>query len=536
MKEEEFKKRISIGPPLRFAPGSPDSERTIEASWLTKADIPLDLGHAIIEGNLSLCDSRIEHPWIFKNCIFRGAIDLAGSTFACAVRFDGCTCADDVKFDRCRFLNGLLCNPTHFEKGFRMVAARVNGDCEFVGSAFTGEAKFARMRTDDELRFSHKGSHAAFCQKVSFLQMRVGGELMLDDCIFRSEVEFYNIEVGGPAFFRRTQFLGEQRFRHSRFRAEVNFEGANFAGNSDMTYTSFGEELRFECTNWNGNALDLSYAQVNGDLVLSKSTQGDCVLRSVSVRGLVFDEVWLGSAVPSMQATKINLSNASYERIQPEGEKPNELVRSLVDAIKTKADISTRRKLVAVLNRQGMEENARDAERILRRGARSRLSSFQRGIDFAYDLFFDYGISPWIVALLPLFLCFLGSIVYSQPHAVVWKMNMEEKKPVELSCKPNQGSGDIDCIATNAARKTNIGYLKALAVSLHYALPGEIAMGSDYEASDERIIAWFPVLTSEGYATVQRIVGWITIPLIVAASAGLIWRRPGEKESESELD
>jgi hypothetical protein len=78
--------------------------------------------------------------------------------------------------------------------------------------------------------------------------------------------------------------------------------------------------------------------------------------------------------------------------------------------------------------------------------------------------------------------------------------------------------------------------LKALAVSLHYPLPGEIAMGSDYEASDERLIAWFPVLTSEGYATVQRIVGWITIPLIVAAAAGLIWSRPGEKESESGLE
>ncbi len=78
--------------------------------------------------------------------------------------------------------------------------------------------------------------------------------------------------------------------------------------------------------------------------------------------------------------------------------------------------------------------------------------------------------------------------------------------------------------------------MKAAAVSLHYALPGDIAMGSDYEATDEWLIAFLPIFTSDVYATVQRVVGWITIPLIVAASAGLIWRRPDEKESESELE
>ena len=543
MTEEELKRWISSGSPLSFRPGGQDSERTIDARWLTMADLSLDLEHAIITGDLSWQDRRTERPWIFKNCVFQGTIDLSGSTFVSMVRFEGCTCKGDVKFDRCRFLNGLLCNPyksadelltTHFEKGFRIVATRVIGDCEFVGSEFGGEAKFARMRTDDELRFSHAGLHATFTQNVSFLQMYVGGELMLDDCVFRNDAEFYNIGVSGPAFFRRAQFKGAKlRFRHGRFLAEVNFENASFASAVDMTYASFGEELRFKCTNWNKNELDLSYAQVNGDLVLSGSTQGRYVLRGTTVRGLVFDEVWLRCADAGKKA--ISLSGTSYTRIEPEGE-VEKLVDSLVDAIKTEADIATRRKLVAVLNRQGLEESARDAERVLKRGARGRLSAIQQVIDFFYDRAFGYGISPWIAFALPLLLFCFGILVYSRPKAVVWKMNMEEQNAVELNCKPGERSGEVECSAKNRARKTNLGYAKAAAISLHYAVPGDIAMGSDYEASDERPVAWLPILTSEGYATLQRVVGWITIPLMVAASAGLIWRRPGEKEFESELD
>jgi uncharacterized protein YjbI with pentapeptide repeats len=227
----QFKETVSRGAPLRFAPNTADAERTIEASWLTETDIRLDVEGAIIAGDLTWCDSRIEHPWVFKRCTFN-SIDLSGSVFTSAVRFAGCNCKGAVRFDRCRFLNGLLCNPcelggikteTKFQS-FRMVAARVTGDCEFVGAYF-GKAKFARMRVDDELRFSDSKSHANFKGNVSFLQMRVGGELMLDGCAFEGEADFYNIEVSGPAFFRATRFEGKDaivRFRHTRFRDEVN--------------------------------------------------------------------------------------------------------------------------------------------------------------------------------------------------------------------------------------------------------------------------------------------------------------------------
>jgi hypothetical protein len=304
------------------------------------------------------------------------------------------------------------------------------------------------------------------------------------------------------------------------------------------------------------STVDLSYAQVNGDLKLSGSTQSHYILRSASVRGLVFDKKWVDSAV-ERKGAKISLAGTSYGRLEVEEEKEEEeeeeekkkekkekekdtrrrkLVRALVQSLGRDVDIATRRKLVAVLNRQGLEDSARDAERILRRGARHRLSRFERVTDFIYGWGFDYGISPWITLVAPLCLFFLGFFAYSRPNAVVWKTDMEEKEAVELRCKPSERGGDVECSTRNMVRKTTIGLAKAAGVSLRYALPGEIALGGDYEASDERLVAWLPVLTSEGYATVQRVVGWITIPLMVAACAGLIWRRPGGEEAEAELE
>src|SRR5215471_536354 len=109
MTEQDFRHHTDCGTPIRFAPSSVD--RSIHAAWLIEADTPMELQNAIIEGDLRLCNSRVQHRWIFEGCKFTGMIDISGTSFASPVRFDGCECEQEVRMDRCRFLNGLICNP-----------------------------------------------------------------------------------------------------------------------------------------------------------------------------------------------------------------------------------------------------------------------------------------------------------------------------------------------------------------------------------------------------------------------------------------
>jgi hypothetical protein len=315
------------------------------------------------------------------------------------------------------------------------------------------------------------------------------------------------------------------------FHAEVNFKKASVQIPPNFDYASFDEELRFERTRWHEKTVNLRNARINGELILTGSTNGAFRLEGTTVGTLVYDATWMQRAQHS-SLPPASLAGLNFARLAPSGE-TKDLLDQLIERIKPTADITTRQRLVRVLIRQGLEEQARDAERSLRRAGRHRLSSFEYLIDLIYDRLFGYGNSPWLGLSVPLLIWVAGTCLYSQDKAVVWRMDTEHREAVTLTCEPQIGNERWKCIAQNNSRGQDIEAWQAAAVSLHYILPGDVPLGKDFEPSSEHSPIWF---TYDAFATFQRAIGWIWTPILIAAMAHAIWRGRNEEHANEELD
>lgn len=88
---------------------------------------------------------------------------------------------------------------------------------------------------------------------------------------------------------------------------------------------------------------------------------------------------------------------------------------------------------------------------------------------------------------------------------------------------------DIDHVLDVSNAHLSDARFGGIHVSQFFPLPGEFALGAAWRPSDRGIYVDGQselVITYAQYAAVERVAGWVLVPLGVAALAGLLYRRP----------
>jgi hypothetical protein len=137
-----------------------------------------------------------------------------------------------------------------------------------------------------------------------------------------------------------------------------------------------------------------------------------------------------------------------------------------------------------------------------------------------------YGVRPYRLLLATLAIFLLGTVIFSGTDAVI---PLSEKQQVVVFSGPR--------VVIRHNEPATLDPVGALAVSLDVLLPLELPAGAggEWQPSDCYIRigttgacqpAVVPAITYAAYATVQRLVGWVVVPLGIATLTGLLNRRP----------
>ena len=117
--------------------------------------------------------------------------------------------------------------------------------------------------------------------------------------------------------------------------------------------------------------------------------------------------------------------------------------------------------------------------------------------------FARFGARPLRLAVIPLILVVYSTFVFNLPRAV----------------KPKKDSGCVE---------HNLSWKEASGVSLNYFLPVEVPVGACWQATNEtfRLPPFSVQISFLFWATVLKLLGWIFVPLGLAALGGFLRRDP----------
>jgi uncharacterized protein YjbI with pentapeptide repeats len=474
-----------------------------------------------ISGDVDSPDVSFEELVQFLNCDLIG-INFAGCRFAKGLKFIGCVFTGEVSLE----------------------SARVDGDCHFRACTFEKEARFDRLQVNGKLEMRaprdrsplsgnrhafESAPYVTFKENANFSQIRVSGEANFGSVQFWESVDFYNARIEGPVFFRKDYcklyqkdpssplgfpdkdfpvvHFGERledqpatnadriktvRFRDCYFASELNFHGAIFNGDADFTYLHCGgmaffcyekpEETKSICifrkrVNFEGarlaTSLHLDKAAFCG---AQPANFRDCRI----AENLVFSETIPG---------QICLTGCSYRRIQCTSYK---LLIASVRAFETsgkKFDPASWIQLEATLRKDGDLKLADEVYwiRMQQREALAVLSRSQASLSRLWYFISAYGTSQWQLVMVCLAMFMLGVPCYYYGQL--------GPAPPSTVCHK--------------------GFWEAVALSLSQFSPFKLPVGEECK----------PLGLTAVFATFEKLIGWLLVPLLVANVTGLLHRK-----------
>lgn len=327
----------------------------------------------------------------------------------------------------------------------RFDLAHFRGGALFQGALFSGEADFRGVQIDLDARFSG----ADFQRAVSFEGSR-----------------FTGLTTFASGFFERTYAgttFGHLSLKHARFEQDAHFDDAVIRGNADFRDAAF-QVVYFSRT---------GTAQISGMTV--RQFQQDIDLRGCTYKAMAGD--WR-SLLPRTQGVEYN--RQPYTQL--------EKFFTNIGQPEVGDEVYLER---------------RTAERKWKWRSRRYMAWFG---DLGYFLFLRYGVRPFQLLVLALLLLVVGTLFFSQPHAVAAK-DKKETAPAALSGRD------------------------AFELSLHQFLPVEIPLGEQWIPSNEGIYSkpglW--IRPSTFAALFLRLPGWILVPLGIASFTRLLRGTGGAK-------
>jgi uncharacterized protein YjbI with pentapeptide repeats len=374
----------------------------------------------------------------------------------------------------------------------------IHDTADFTEAEFIGAATFCSCTVGSELLFRKN----SFESIVDFRNGSFNNRVIFDRVTFRAAVDFSNSHFKGHAFIR-CEFRGATRFAQCHFDDVADFSTRDFSpvsSNKVVSTTEFKSSITFESSIF-------AHSAQFGDVQFSEA---------VNFRGCRFNNLYLPETEEKanrLLPKAIDMQDCLYQSIEVHEKALLKVGKN--DRIVPYARV-VYHQLEKHLLQAGNIQGANDVYMLWREAERKRLSESNQNpsliVSYLFWAFANYGVRPYRLFWFGFFLIIGGMFYFQSPGAMEWK---DEKTEIREARKPN-------------------GWRDALGLSLNMFLPTGIPWSEDIVPS-QKVIAHLAATTNEYnvvvrtvpsvVATFIKILGWILVPLGIAAASGIL-RQP----------
>jgi hypothetical protein len=463
----------------------------------------------------------------FSSIKIRGyAFFLGGAVFEGAANFASANIASTFAAPGAKFQNK--------EKEANFGGMKVGGYAFFNDAVFEGPVNFALAEiatalSANEAKFQNKETEA------NFSSMKVGGYTFFNDAVFEGPVNFVLAEIAGAfnaneaqfrnkekeASFNSMKIRGDAYFKNAVFEGPVNLVSADIAGNFAANGAKFQnkeKDASFGGMKVGGYAVfsdavfegpvNFVGADVAGNFAAGKARfknkEKDASFGAMKLGGHAFfndavfegpvnfnyaDFAWLDlskTAWPKV-AGKFHMQGMSYKYIRAAPSEPESHIALLELADQSAYSADVYNHLEEFFLRQGYRD---DADRAFIKGKRRERKEYLHGLSWVGSCLLDwlvgYGRRPWQAGIPCAALVALGCVLFSPKK-------MEPQKPEDTP-------------------RVYSRFWYSLGLFLPFV---------DLQADK----VWKPKADQtflRNYMRVHIMLGWILVPLVLAAVTGLI--------------
>ena len=424
------------------------------------------ISRAIIEEPVDLVTAQIPcEVWLY-NCKFKASASFMGASFPGTIVFQKSAFQADANFN----------------------SIKVRGTAFFDGAVFEGLADF--VLADIIGNFEAKGAQFQNEEKTAnFNGMKVGGAAFFNDAVFEGPAIFTVADIANGFVAEGAKFQNKEKtadFTGMKVRGTAIFTEAVFEGPASFVKAEIPILFR---------ASGAKFQNKEKTADFTRMTVGDAFFDDAVFEGAVnlrhADFGWLdlsGSIWPKV-ADQFNMQGMSYKYIRAaplsDEHKSHEVLLRLANQSAYSADVYGN--LEAFFLRQG---DRGDADQAFIEGKRRERREYLRGLpwlgSWLLDCLVGYGRRPWQAGIPCVFFVALGCVLFSPKK-------MEPQKPEDTPRVYNRFWYSLDLF-----------------------LPFINLQADDVwkPKTNERFL--------RHYVRLHVMLGWILIPIVLAALTGLI--------------
>jgi len=427
---------------------------------------------AMVDEPIDLTNAQIPYEVLLQHCQFSGSVNFRQASFAASATFSTSTFNGSAEFGRIKVGDSAIFYKTVFE-----------GPVVFAGASITGEL------VAEGAQFNNK-------ERLMFTVMTVGGRADFNKAVFEGPVNFYMTTIASNFEANEAQFENKEQGAHfisMKVGGDAVFDGACFEGPADFIGTDISVNFAVKKARFRGRT-NFQSMKVAGIGVFDDAS----FERTMDVRFADFGSLSLANV--SLPKVVDGLSQLHYKYISAgSGADSHEALFQLARSLPYNG--SWYSKLEDFLLREGYRAEADKAfiegKRREREQWKPKLkdSGWQHLCDgrwflwlgsLTLDRLVGYGRRPWQAAIPCAVLIALGCVLFSTNK-------MEPRNPKE-------------------ARRVYNRFWYSLGLFLPFV---------DLKADK----VWKPKKDQtflRNYMRVHALLGWILIPLVLAALTGLI--------------
>ena len=458
-------------------------------------DEPIDLENAQIRSQVGLDHCQFNKNVTFYRASFAEFVSFENGAFKAEANFQSMKVGGDASFNNAVFdgpvnfvgadiSSNFQANGARFqnkEQGANFNSIKVGHTAFFSNVVFDGPVNFIAA----DIASNFEAFNAQFKNMATFNSMKVGGHALFNNAVFEGLTDFSFANIVGSFAAGEAQFKNMATFTSLKVGGNTYFQKAIFDGPVDFIMAEFGS--------WYGQEAKFQNKEQRA-IFDSLKVRGDAYFTDAVFEGPVSfdyaDFAWLdlSSSFRPTAAAPFHMQGMSYKYIRavPDNEpESHKALLKLADQSVYTADVYSR--LEEFFLRQGYRN---DADRAFIAGKRRERKENLHGMywlgSWLLDGLVGYGRRPWQAGIPCAALVALGCILFSPEK-------MEPQKPED-------------------APRVYSRFWYRLGLFLPFV---------DLQADK----VWKPKADQtflRNYMRVHIMLGWILIPIVLAALTGLI--------------
>lgn len=342
---------------------------------------------------------------------------------------------------------------------------------------------------------------------ATFIGDRFAGSVSLDGTHFFNGVDFTDVEIRGALESDGAHYVSandEADFNDIKVKDHSSFRGAEFEGQLDLTGAELAELVIDGTAAGAGSAgagILIDHAQISKGMAIgnvaiaglgarSAAVQGEASLPNIVPMGLM---LFSGSHFQTLKITgfqqwldkakNFRFDGLSFDSISTDSKVEPDTLGMLRLLNQSPYDPQPYLALERVLHGSGHSDSADEVYFDMRARGRAQLDPFHEFLDWAQYALVGYGREIWKAALYAILIVLVGALLFRSSQMI----------------RDDDASTD--------------DWYNPFWFSLDLLSPIDLGVSKNWRAKNHLL---------RNYAQVQRVVGWILVPLIAAAISGII--------------